>query len=301
MTIAKRQHILPEMYLKHFVDPDTPPGREPYVWRYDLAKRCWQRKGPGNRVFFSPYYYAYRDKNGQPVNVLEEHLAKVESLAAPLIRKLATRTPLTEREQLHCCLFIAQLAVRTPRVRASTEQFLDHKGREFIAAKIQHWRANPQVFARLQEKHGAISLDDLEKHLPRVVTNDAGLLAYSMLPSISLTERLINMSWRIYFTQAEHQLVICDHPCEWAVPDDTTEKTWQGLFTKDIEFHVPLTPNMLFGAYDDEPRRGFALLDREAVIMMNQRMVRRAAEFIVSQKPSFLGDDELKKANISVV
>jgi hypothetical protein len=78
-------------------DPDTPPDMEPYVWLYDLAERRWRRRAPKN-VAALRHYYAYRDKDEQLVNVIEPHLADVESHDATLIRKLASRTPLTERE-----------------------------------------------------------------------------------------------------------------------------------------------------------------------------------------------------------
>jgi hypothetical protein len=70
---------------------------EPYVWLYDLAERRWRRRAPKN-VAALRHYYAYRDKDEQLVNVIEPHLADVESHDATLIRKLASRTPLTERE-----------------------------------------------------------------------------------------------------------------------------------------------------------------------------------------------------------
>ncbi len=308
MTIAKDQHFLPQFYLGQFVDPDTPPDMEPYVWLYDLAERRWRRRAPKN-VAAMRHYYAYRDGDEQLVNVIEPHLADVESLGATLIRKLASRTPLTEREQLHFSLFIAQLAVRTPQSRASIELFLDRKGREFIAAMIQRWRENPGEFEALQRKYryrtgknADFSIDDLEKHAPRLVPNDAGLLAYSMMPMIGLTERLMGMTWRIYFTQAEHRLVICDHPCEVALPDEITEETFRGFLTEDIEFHVPLTPNMIFAAHDDGPDRAFGgFLGCEDVISLNRRMAKRAERFIVSPKSSFLGNDVLKKLNTSAV
>ena len=308
MTIAKDQHFLPQFYLRQFVDPDTPPDMEPYVWLYDLAERRWRRRAPKN-VAALRHYYAYRDKDKQLVNVIEPHLADVESLGATLIRKLASRTPLTEREQLHFSLFIAQLAVRTPQSRFITELFLERKGRDVIAAMIRRWRENPKEFEASQHKYrdrtgknADFSIDDFEKHAPRLVPNDVGLLAYSMIPSIGLTERLMGMTWRIYFTQPEHRLVICDHPCEVAFPDEITEETFRGFLTEDIEFHVPLTPNMIFTAYDDGLSRAFGgFLGCEDVVSLNRRMAKRAERFLVSPKSLFLGDDVLLNSNASAV
>jgi uncharacterized protein DUF4238 len=244
VTIAKDQHFLPKFYLRQFVDPDTcrRPDIEPYVWLYELAEGRWRPRAPKN-VATLRHYYAYRDTDGQLVNVIEQNLQRVESLGASLIRKLASRIPLTEREQLHFSLFVAQLAVRTPQSRSSTERFLDRKGREFIAEMIRRWRESPEEFIAVQRRYrdrmgndACLSIDDLEKRAPKLRPNDAGRLAYSMMPMIELTERVMGMTWRIYFTEAEHRLVICDHPCEMTLPDEITEEAFRGFLTEDIEF-----------------------------------------------------------------
>jgi hypothetical protein len=292
MSIAKNQHILPQMYLKHFVDPNTPPGMEPYVWRYDLAEHRWQRRAP-KKVARKRHYYAR----------FEPLLAEIESYGAIVIRKLASRTPLTVREAQNFSLFIAQLMFRTPQRRAATVSWLDRKGEEFVAGLIQHWRETPEEFAallrRYPDKSGKrvdISIDDVERSEVKLVPTSGALLKFSMMPMVGLSARLLTMTWHIFFTQTEHRLIICDQPCELGWPDDLTEETFRGFLTKDIEFHVPLMPNMLFVALDHGPGWAFdGFLPREMVVQLNRRMAERAEEFIISSKPSFLGDDVLAR------
>jgi hypothetical protein len=143
-------------------------------------------------------------------------------------------------------------------------------------------------------KSADITIEDVERSKPKLEPRDGTLLGYSMLPTIGLAARLLMMSWRIFFTHPEHWLIICDHPCELSWPDDITEETFHGFFNKGIEFHVPLTPNMLFTAFDYSPSCAFnEFLPSGLVIELNRRMVARAEQFIVSPKPSFLGDDML--------
>jgi hypothetical protein len=247
------------------------------------------------------YYYAFRDANNQLINILEPNLATLESLGATLIRKLVDRKPLAKSERLRFCFFIAILFVRTPQNRELTERFLKRKGREFIAAMIQRWREYPEEFAAsqraYQEKTGkefATKIDELEKHAPELVPNDAALVGYSMLPALGLTQRLLGMTWQFYSTEQEDRLIICDHPCDFALPQAVTDESFRGFLTKDAEFHVPLTPNLLFAAYDDGFGHAFGgLLGREEVARINRRMAHRAEQFIVSSKPAFVGGDVL--------
>jgi hypothetical protein len=301
MTVAKDQHFLPQFYLRQFVDPNTPPGQEPYVWLFEMSERRWRRRAPKN-VASLRYYYAYRDENDQLINMIEPHLATIESLGATLIRKLEFREILTEHEQLYFSFFVALLTVRTPQSREATRRFVKRIGRDVITSLIQHWREYPEKFEaskrNYQEKTGKtldMSIDDFEQHMPELMLNDAGTLGYSLLPAFGLAERLMEMTWWFYFTQAEDRLIICDHPGDFALPEDITEQSFLGFSTKDAEFHVPLTPNLVFAAHDDGSGRGFGgLLSREQVARIDRRMAQRAEQFIVSTKPTFLGDEVLR-------
>ena len=302
MTVAKDQHFLPQFYLRQFVDPDTPAEQEPYVWLFEMSKRRWRRRSPKN-VASLRHYYAYRDEEGQVINVIEPNLATIETLGATLIRKLENREKLTEREQLHFSLFIALLTVRTPQHRELTQRFLKHKGGDVITTLIQYWREHPEEYEasrhNYQEKTETnfdLKVDDIAQHAPELIPDDAGVLGYSLMPALGLTVRLMGMTWRFYFTENEDRLIICDHPGDFALPEEVSEESFRGFFTKDAEFHVPLTPNLIFAAHDDGFDRAFGgLLTREDVARMNRRMTRRAEQFIVSTKPTFLGDEVLEQ------
>jgi hypothetical protein len=196
------------------------------------------------------------------------------------------------------------LTLRTPQHRALTQRFLERAGRKVVTDLIQRWRENPELFDAAQQKYQKktgkafdVKIEDLEQRPPALVTNDAGILVYSLLtPSLKLAERLMGMTWRFYSTVENEHLIICDHPGDLAFPEDVTEESFRGFFTKDVEFHVPLTPNLVFTAYDDGLDRAFGgFLAREDVIKMNRRMAQRAEQFIVSTKSTFLGDEVLEQ------
>jgi hypothetical protein len=300
MTVAKNQHFLPQFYLRYFLDPEAPAEQEPYVWVFEQSKHRWRRRAPKN-VASLRHYYAYHDENGQLVNIIEPNLAAIESFGAALIRKLEAREILTEREQMRFAFFVALLTVRTPQHRELTELYLHRKGRDVVMDMIQHWREHPAEFESIQHRYQektrrdmAMNIDELEEHAPKIVPSPAGLLGYSLVPAFALAERLFEMTWRFYFTEDENKLIICDHPGEFALPESTTEESFQGFFTQDAEFHVPLTPNLVFAAHDNGFERAFGgLLDRDKVALLNRRMARRADQFVVSSKPAFLGDDVL--------
>lgn len=306
MTVAKDQHFLPQFYLRQFVDPDIPSAQEPYVWVYNTVEHLWRRRAPKN-VAALRYYYAYRDENNQLINTIEPAFTAIESIGAVLIRKLKSHEKLTDQEQLQFSFFIALLTVRTPQYRDITDSFLKRIGQNILAEMIHHWRKNPDEFKKSKrqynEKAGTtfdMEIEDLEKSPPQVVMNEAGLLGYSLVPVSALAARLFELTWRFYFTDEEDRFIICDHPCDFALPEDMTEESFQGFFTKDVEFHVPLTPNLIFAAHDDGFDRAFGgLLNRDEVALINRRMVNRAEKFIISAKPTFWGEEILQTEYIS--
>jgi hypothetical protein len=44
MSNSKNQHIIPQCYLKQFVDPYTSPGQEPYVWIFEREPKRGKKK-----------------------------------------------------------------------------------------------------------------------------------------------------------------------------------------------------------------------------------------------------------------
>jgi Protein of unknown function (DUF4238) len=120
------QHYIPKFYLKGFAD------KSGALWVYERHKplRESKPKYEANR----PDYYAVKD-DPQHADVIERELARLESVAAPIIRKMTTGqfvpTPVNIADLL---LFVAFMFARVPvwrenldKVAAQTAKKL-HKG-----------------------------------------------------------------------------------------------------------------------------------------------------------------------------
>ena len=56
MSKPKNQHIIPQCYLKQFVDSKTPSDQEPYVWIFDKENKKGKKKAPKNILSKSDFY-----------------------------------------------------------------------------------------------------------------------------------------------------------------------------------------------------------------------------------------------------
>ena len=64
MSDAKKQHYVPQFYLREFLDPNTPPGQEPYVWVFSKDGKKKQRRAPKNILWSAALlFFAILRKN----------------------------------------------------------------------------------------------------------------------------------------------------------------------------------------------------------------------------------------------
>ena len=187
---AKDQHFLPQFYLGKFLSPDTPQGQEPSVWVFDIRKARWRRRAPRN-IAHLRHYYSFEEAPGRLVNVVDLSLTNVEAVGAGILRKLLNREQLEDREQLHFALFVAQLSLRTPRNEQRVKEMNRLMGDAFMARVVEEYRSDPALFEEHRQRYEAksgkplsLSVDDLDRHRPRLVANKQGVLAQMFLLSM---------------------------------------------------------------------------------------------------------------------
>jgi len=56
MSDAKKQHYVPQFYLREFLDPNTPLGQDPYVWVFAKDGKKKQRRAPKNILWKTELY-----------------------------------------------------------------------------------------------------------------------------------------------------------------------------------------------------------------------------------------------------
>lgn len=85
----KSQHYIPQSYLRGFVDPNTPPNEEPYLWVCERECGNPFRRSPKNLAQES-YYYSFRDESGELQHEVEKALSALKGPGmVESLRKLA--------------------------------------------------------------------------------------------------------------------------------------------------------------------------------------------------------------------
>lgn len=121
MSDPKNQHIIPQCYLKQFVDPNTPAGYEPYVWIFERDTKLGKKKAPKNILAETDFYTL----EGGDYSI-EKTLAQIESEYSVIFeKKIKNKLPLTPYEHTVFCAFVAAMLQRTMKQKEHINNFMD--------------------------------------------------------------------------------------------------------------------------------------------------------------------------------
>ncbi len=242
----KKQHFVPQCYLKAWCDPKTPAKQEPYVWRFNKDGAAPRRKAPEN-IFYQTDLYTIRQADGGRDLVLERGLSGLEGEFVTIRdSKLALRRPLTPREHVLLCAFMAAAYARTPAQR-------DHLGAQWAEVlekmdAINEWAEN----ATPEQRRSASTLG--RGSGPSFGYQDVKKLAEQPMQTMlgpqveAATPLLAGMDCAILNCTAEPGFITSDNPCVWFDPEAyKLPPIYQGvgLGSPTVEITFPVSPRQV--------------------------------------------------------
>jgi len=112
MSNNKKQHYVPEFYLKAWCDPNAPQDYEPYLWIASKDGSNIRPKAPSN-IFHGTDLYTIKI-DGKRDLAIEKSLAQIEGEFSLIRRnKLEKRLKLNVRDKIIICAFAAAMYSRT--------------------------------------------------------------------------------------------------------------------------------------------------------------------------------------------
>jgi hypothetical protein len=236
----KRQHWIPQGYLKAWCDPTTPSGQEPYVWQFTKDAVSARRKAP-KKIFVQPELYTLNVGGERDLHV-EFSLGDLEN-AFVIIRdeKLLPGKPLTPDEHLHVCAFVAAMKARTPH-------------------QLTHWRGNWERIAALGRTLLEHAPDrdrrtvDVPGTGPRFSQEDVEAAASAdlgtwVIPMIEMQVPILRkMNFTLLATDDPVGFITSDSPCVWLDPALSQQPAMfrgVGLGSETTEVTLPLAPKLL--------------------------------------------------------
>jgi Protein of unknown function (DUF4238) len=238
----KKQHFIPELHLKHFVDANG------MVWTYDIHENAVRRSIP-KETAAQTNFYSLRDKDGNYDDKIEEWLSTVESEASAGYQALLRGELPKGEERDWLALFLACMYLRTPAmVRAGAEamgnaiqafaNFVAKQPSEQFEVSLRRFEAkrgalDPEVRANMQEF--------LKSNKYKVqVARHAGL------PILGAAQRLFplfaSMGWAV-LDAGKQYFITSDYPVIRSSPGKRHPIYGDGGFlNREITVTMPLSP-----------------------------------------------------------
>ncbi len=266
MSAPRKQHYLPQCYLREFLDPKTPSGHEPYVWIFSKDGKKKEKRAPHNTFHETDLYTLLIE--GQKHYSIETSLAQLEGRYTEVVRnKIKKRLPLTEEEHVILCAFVAAMMQRTLRMKENLESFLDQVIEKVEAMEKMHG-LGPRVSAELREAKK-------DSHKLGVI---------QLLPE--LTQMLFNMSLAFLSTDGTGaRFITSDDPVTLFNPDLQWQRFYgPGLAQRNIQVTMAISPDITT-CMTWSDLRGYVRIPRNRVEDLNRMSRAHCFKSFVSNSP----------------
>jgi hypothetical protein len=268
----KKQHWIPESYLKAWCDPDAPKNHEPYVWMIAKDGSASKNKAPQN-IFCESEMYTIHGSGGERNLTLEHGLSGLEGFFARLRReKLTNRMDLLPDEKFQLLLFVAAMKSRTVAQRDHMQNQWGEALKMMDSLAEQMTKEGAERFIATQHSSGSgesLSHEQVRNLAEKPMQN-------SLFPMIiSQTELLAQMHLSIIGTNSSSTFITSDSPCVWVNPEIHKLPPFYrhiGLGQKKTEVTLPVSPEQIILISWDEQKDGYLELNnKRAVEEYNRR------------------------------
>lgn len=295
-------HFIPKMYLKRFVDPDTPAGQEPFLWVFDMAKKEWKKRAPVNVASKTNFYIIEGEIDN--VEAVEHFLSMIENKTKLILDKMDKNSIMSIEDRWLFSFFIASLILRTPFMRdryrfhieKSAFEIFDKlsKDKELFEARKKEYELKAGII--LPESFSHEKLDPREH---KISANPLFVKNLSIYLLIKYMEELANliysMVWTIVFS-TDGLFITSDFPVQYCVNIKNMEDDAEIVIrmrNSDTQVTLPISKSNCFVATWDRKMPKYIITHIKRVRELNSMQIRDTTKFIFSPKPDFPGSDLL--------
>lgn len=282
----KRQHSIPSSYLKAWCDPDTVPiGGEysPYVWIFSKDGKQVEHKPP-EKIFFEKDLYTVHTKDGERNLTIEQNLSRLEGEFSRLRKnKLEKKIPLSQKDHLLLCMFVAAMYGRTVAQADHWRTFWRDSG-DLLAKAQRVWEeATPEKRAGIELAFGG-ALDDNAPVLSEEDINELESQPFDPMLEVLITRVapiLFRFPYIILETLDEIGFITSDNPCVSFDPFGLG-----GFGSPTIEITLPLSPKQMLFISRELDTKGmyFEVKNQMFIDAMNHRTKLHANKNFVSNR-----------------
>lgn len=282
----KRQHFLPEFYLKGFTKNDM-------IAVFDRELNEIRVQQPVNTCVIG-HFYTMEDASGRKRFELEQLLSQYEDKASPVIKKLAATEIINADERTNLAIFVALAAFRTPDVVDSLKAFNsnligDMAKRMFVDVE--------EVKARMRGKPGTPPMEDeldaeareLVKYMQngqyKVKTNHRWAVGMAIDLAFNIAPILAGRDWVVVHRDNEKKsFVTTDAPVLLTTVAPRENSFWGiGFGNTDALVLFPLNESCILAMYGSDGDLKHRIVGVEQIRHTNLAIADRCQRYVVGR------------------
>jgi hypothetical protein len=232
----KDHHFVPQLHLKHFIG-SQPPG---HIWTYSKSSLNAFSSIP-KETGFQRYFYGIRKDDGSIDNSIEDWLAEIEGVSAPIYQKLLEGDlSLSDKERTEFAVFLALMKLRSPAMRRiyadgfskfiQIQAYARASSKQGFEEYIKQYQADTgETFDQAEKEEIRRDLQDMSRFVINIPQEQT-------LPALTavnpLAEILFQMTWSIGYLNNGY-FVTTDNPVIHDVDRTTVHPIYGGFNYKN--------------------------------------------------------------------
>lgn len=291
LTGPKRQHFLPEFYLKGF----TKDGMIAVFDRELNEIRVQQPKNTG----VIGHFYTIEDTEGRKRFELEQLLQEYEDKAIPVIRKLTAKEGINADERTDLAIFVALAAFRTPDIVDSLKAF----NSDLIGDMVKGIFADVEdVKERMRRKADASSTEEeLEAEAHELVeyaqsgqyevtTNHMWAVSMAMKMAFNIAPILAGRDWAVVHRDNEKKSFVTTDASVLLTTVAPREKSFWGIGFGNTDALVlfPLTGSCILAMYGSHGDLQHKMAGAEQIRHINLALADHCQRFVIGREETLV-------------
>ncbi len=250
------------------MDPNTPPGQEPYVWVFDKNGKNRRKKSPQN-IFKETDLYTIQKPGKEKVYAVEESLSVIEGKYADVFRrKIKNKLPLSSEEHAVLSFFVGAMLIRTLRHKDTFDHFIDQV--------VEHAEA-------MEKAHGISNAESSKWRGYK--TNAHGIGLASTLPDVAKLLNQMSLAFLCVDPKKPNRFITSDDPCNLFNPELQWQKFYgPGLGMRGTEVAMALSPEIML-TMSWSNFRGYIYWDSSHIEDSNRMIRGHCYEYFISHRP----------------
>jgi Protein of unknown function (DUF4238) len=280
----RRHHYLPRFYLRNFAS-QHPKGK---LWVYTKDAGSFRAASPRDLAIEKDYHTVVRRDGVVDRNTIEDTVASLENIAAPVIQKILREAAVSFDDHQIFALFISQLLLRVPARRDAVAGIMSEMFKQMAKRFAENKESYHADYSRFQKDTGdksELDPEELRQFLLSddydITVNSSAAVGASLGAIGTVVNCLVRMNWVFVRASGRFRFLTCDNPvfyCDPTLPANSPGGV--GLANTGVEVSCPLSPDVLaFGCYRPVPRSR-ANASPETVRRFNQQTIDSAYRYV---------------------